>query len=136
MWVLKLAAACAACAVKLPACRPPTPTPTPRPFQPKPFQSQSQSQVNTQPSPHPPFAAGAVKITPAHDPNDFRTGKRPNLEFINILDDSGCIGSNGTGPFAGQPRFQARLTVADYLREKGLFRGSADNPMRLGLCSR
>lgn len=50
--------------------------------------------------------AGAVKITPAHDPNDFLTGKRHNLEFINVLDDTGCINGNGTGQFAGQPRFQ------------------------------
>jgi valyl-tRNA synthetase len=52
------------------------------------------------------------------------------------LDDDGNINSNSTGPFAGQPRFQARVTVVDYLREKGLFRGVDDNPMRLGLCSR
>ena len=82
------------------------------------------------------FGTGAVKITPAHDPNDFATGKRHNLEFINILDDNGCINTNGTGEFAGQPRFTARLMVADYLKAKGLYRGVADNPMRLGLCSR
>lgn len=84
----------------------------------------------------PSFGTGAVKITPAHDPNDFATGKRHNLEFINILDDNGNINSNGTGPFAGQPRFKTRVTVVEYLKEKGLFRGAADNPMRLGICSR
>ena len=84
----------------------------------------------------PEFGTGAVKITPAHDPNDFATGKRHNLEFINILDDDGCLNGNGTGEFAGQPRFKARLTVAEYLKEQGLFRGVVDNPMRLGLCSR
>jgi valyl-tRNA synthetase len=82
------------------------------------------------------FGTGAVKITPAHDPNDFATGKRHNLEFINILDDNGCLNSNGTGQFAGQRRFDARVTVVDHLREIGLFRGVEDNPMRLGLCSR
>ena len=82
------------------------------------------------------FGTGAVKITPAHDPNDFATGKRHGLEFINILDDTGCINGNGTGQFAGQTRFQARVTVVDFLRDQGLFRGSVDNPMRLGLCSR
>jgi valyl-tRNA synthetase len=46
-----------------------------------------------------------VKITPAHDPNDFMVGKRHNLEFINILDDNGSINDNG-GQFAGQPRFK------------------------------
>jgi valyl-tRNA synthetase len=50
--------------------------------------------------------AGAVKITPAHDPNDFATGKRHNLEFINVFDDNGNLNSNGTGEFAGQPRFK------------------------------
>jgi len=84
----------------------------------------------------PTFGTGAVKITPAHDPNDFMTGKRHKLEFINILDDNGCVNSNETGQFAGQPRFQARITVVDYLKEKGLFRGLEDNPMRLGICSR
>jgi valyl-tRNA synthetase len=49
--------------------------------------------------------AGAVKITPAHDPNDFLVGKRHNLEFINILDDDGNINDNG-GQFKGEPRFK------------------------------
>lgn len=48
-----------------------------------------------------------MKITPAHDPNDFQTGKRHNLEFINVFDDNGNINGNGTGQFAGQPRFKA-----------------------------
>ncbi|GFR43813.1 hypothetical protein Agub_g4939 [Astrephomene gubernaculifera] len=81
------------------------------------------------------FGTGAVKVTPAHDPNDFATGKRHGLEFINIFDDNGLINAQG-GPFEGQPRFKARVTVVDMLREKGLFRGTSDNPMRLGLCSR
>jgi len=84
----------------------------------------------------PEFGTGAVKITPAHDPNDFATGKRHNLEFINILDDNGCLNANGTGQFAGQRRFDARVTVVEHLKEIGLFRGVEDNPMRLGLCSR
>jgi hypothetical protein len=199
------------------------------------------------------FGTGAVKITPAHDPNDFmvggprgvegvgawcnlgsgswapgahasscsrrlmrtpppahaascsrrllrtprqppssspplpQVGKRHNLEFINILDDNGSINVHG-GPFAGQPRFkvrarraprctppppptpaspaalrpallraqpltshtlhpltltpptppprQARVTVVDFLKSKGLYRGIEDNAMRLGLSSR
>lgn len=84
----------------------------------------------------PEFGTGAVKITPAHDPNDFATGKRHNLEFINILDDNGCLNSNGTGKFAGQRRFDARITVVEHLKEIGLYRGVEDNPMRLGICSR
>lgn len=54
------------------------------------------------------FGTGAVKITPAHDPNDFMVGKRHNLEFINILDDDGNINDKG-GSFKGEPRFQVRL---------------------------
>jgi valyl-tRNA synthetase len=64
-----------------------------------------------------------VKITPAHDPNDFATGKRHGLASINVFDDNGNINERG-GPFAGQPRFQARVTVVDFLRGKGLFRGT------------
>lgn len=82
------------------------------------------------------FGTGAVKITPAHDPNDFATGKRHNLAFINILDDDGNINANETGEFAGQPRFAVRRTIVEFLKSKGLFRGVEDNPMRLGICSR
>ena len=46
-------------------------------------------------------------MTPAHDPNDFTTGKRHSLEFINIFDDNGLINAQG-GPFEGQPRFKVR----------------------------
>lgn len=56
------------------------------------------------------FGTGAVKITPAHDPNDFATGKRHNLEFINILSDDGSINSIG-GQFSGQPRFKVELCM-------------------------
>lgn len=51
-----------------------------------------------------------LQVTPAHDPNDFTTGKRHNLEFINVFDDYGCINENG-GPFKGQPRFKARAAA-------------------------
>ncbi|GAX73886.1 hypothetical protein CEUSTIGMA_g1336.t1 [Chlamydomonas eustigma] len=81
------------------------------------------------------FGTGAVKVTPAHDPNDFMTGKRHNLEFINIFDDNGLINDRG-GSFKGQPRFKTRIEIVEFLRSKDLFRGTADNAMRLGLCSR
>ena len=54
------------------------------------------------------FGTGAVKITPAHDPNDFATGKRHSLEFINIMTNDGAINDRG-GHFAGQPRFKVWL---------------------------
>ncbi|KAM7250274.1 hypothetical protein ACFE04_022157 [Oxalis oulophora] len=84
----------------------------------------------------PNFGTGAVKITPAHDPNDFEVGKRHNLEFINVFTDDGKINSNGGPEFEGMPRFQAREALNDALKRKGLHRGDADNVMRLGLCSR
>ncbi|KAL6782093.1 TSV2 [Auxenochlorella protothecoides x Auxenochlorella symbiontica] len=82
------------------------------------------------------FGTGAVKITPAHDPNDFATGKRHGLEFVNVLDDDGRMNGDGTGEFAGMPRFAARVAIVDWLKARGLFRGAAPNPMRLGVCSR
>ncbi|CAO2829524.1 unnamed protein product [Amaranthus hypochondriacus] len=84
----------------------------------------------------PNFGTGAVKITPAHDPNDFEVGKRHKLEFINIFTDDGNINSNGGPDFAGMPRFKARVAVTKALEEKGLYRGAKDNEMRLGICSR
>ena len=81
------------------------------------------------------FGTGAVKITPAHDPNDFATGKRHGLEFISIFSEEGRINAAGA-PFEGQPRFDARTAITAALEAKSLLRGKADNPMRLGLCSR
>ncbi|XP_039003140.1 valine--tRNA ligase, mitochondrial 1-like [Hibiscus syriacus] len=85
---------------------------------------------------NPSFGTGAVKITPAHDPNDFEVGKRHNLEFINIFTDDGKINSSGGAEFAGMPRFKAREAVIDALQKKKLYRGAQNNEMRLGLCSR
>ena len=82
------------------------------------------------------FGTGAVKITPAHDPNDFATGKRHGLHFINIFTEDGRINETGGAPFTGLLRFEARTAVVAALQAKGLLRGTADNPMRLGLCSR
>lgn len=84
----------------------------------------------------PNFGTGAVKITPAHDPNDFEVGKRHNLEFINIFTDDGKINSNGGSEFEGMPRFKAREAVTAALQKKGLYRGAKNNEMRLGVCSR
>jgi valyl-tRNA synthetase len=81
------------------------------------------------------FGTGAVKITPAHDPKDFGCGQRNNLPFINIMTDDGLINENG-GPFAGQKRFDARYAVLQALKDAGLYRGEAPNPMSIGTCSR
>ena len=83
----------------------------------------------------PAFGTGAVKVTPAHDPNDFATGERHRLERINILNEDGTINSNG-GPFAGQDRFAARKAVLAALMEKGLRRGEKTHRHAVGHCQR
>jgi len=66
----------------------------------------------------PAFGTGAVKVTPAHDPNDFATGERHGLAKINILTEDGTINGNG-GPFAGLDRFAARKAVLAALPATG-----------------
>ncbi len=83
----------------------------------------------------PAFGTGAVKVTPAHDPNDFATGERHGLERINILTETGLINENG-GPFAGQERFAARKAVLAALAEKGLRRGEKTHRHAVGHCQR
>jgi len=83
----------------------------------------------------PAFGTGAVKVTPAHDPNDFATGERHGLEKINILTEDGMINANG-GPFAGQDRLAARKAVLAALGEKGLRRGEKTHRHAVGHCQR
>ncbi len=66
----------------------------------------------------PSFGTGCVKVTPAHDPNDFEMGVRHNLPFINILNKDGSLNENG-GDFAGQDRFDARKNVVAALDQIG-----------------
>jgi valyl-tRNA synthetase len=61
---------------------------------------------------------GAVKITPAHDPNDFVTGKRHGLQVINIFTELGTINEAGGAIFAGMQRFEARVAIVAALTEK------------------
>jgi valyl-tRNA synthetase len=65
----------------------------------------------------PSFGSGAVKVTPAHDPNDFEIGQRHSLPSITIMDDHGVITAHG--PFLGLDRFEARPAVVAALREEG-----------------
>ncbi len=65
------------------------------------------------------FGTGVVKITPAHDPNDFEVGKRHNLEEINILNDDATINKNG-GKFEGMDRYECRDAIVKELDEMGL----------------
>ncbi|MCI0686503.1 MAG: valine--tRNA ligase [Sporichthyaceae bacterium] len=65
----------------------------------------------------PSFGTGAVKVTPAHDPNDFEIGRRHNLPSVTVLDERGIITAHG--PFQGLDRFEARPAVVAALREDG-----------------
>ncbi|MFD5072382.1 valine--tRNA ligase [Streptomyces sp. NPDC058369] len=65
----------------------------------------------------PEFGTGAVKVTPAHDPNDFAIGQRHNLESIEVLDERGVITTHG--PFQGLDRFEARSAIVAALRTEG-----------------
>ena len=83
----------------------------------------------------PEFGTGAVKITPAHDFNDFNRGKTHNLESISILNDDGTLNANG-GPFAGMKRFDVRYKVIEALKEKGLYVKWENNPMKVPQCAK
>ncbi len=65
------------------------------------------------------FGTGVVKITPAHDPNDFEVGKRHNLPVINIMNDDATINENG-GKYAGMDRYEARKAIVEELDRQGL----------------
>lgn len=81
------------------------------------------------------FGTGAVKITPAHDPNDYDVGKRHNLPFITIFDDDGNI-IGDYGKFTGMKRFHCRKEILISLKELGLYRDTVNNPMVVPICSR
>ena len=83
------------------------------------------------------FGTGAVKITPAHDFEDYEKGVRHNLEFINILTDDGLI-VEGYGKFSGMKRFDARFAIRAELKELGLIveEKPKSNPMKVPICSR
>lgn len=66
----------------------------------------------------PNFGTGCVKVTPAHDPNDFQMGQRHELPMINIMNQDGSLNENA-GPFAGQDRFVARKNLIQFLKDKG-----------------
>ncbi|CZT55341.1 Valine--tRNA ligase [Eubacteriaceae bacterium CHKCI005] len=64
------------------------------------------------------FGTGVVKITPAHDPNDFEVGLRHNLPVINVMDETGVINEQG-GQYAGMDRYEARKLIVKHLEEQG-----------------
>lgn len=81
------------------------------------------------------FGTGAVKITPAHDPNDFELGKRHGLAEINVMTDDARMNSNGGG-YAGLDRFGARKKIVEDLKAQGLLVKTAEHTVPLGLCER
>ncbi len=83
----------------------------------------------------PQFGSGAVKVTPAHDPNDFQIGLRHNLAQINVMDDQARINENG-GPYAGLDRYESREKVLRDLEERGLLAGIKDHAHAIGKCDR
>ena len=83
----------------------------------------------------PDFGTGAVKVTPAHDPNDYDIGKRHNLPSINILNLNGTINAEG-GPFAGMDRQNARVAIVSQLDQQGLLVRVEDHVHSVGHCSR
>ena len=77
------------------------------------------------------FGTGVVKITPAHDPNDFEVGKRHDLPIINILNDDATINKNG-GEFEGMDRYEARKVIVSKLDEMGLLVRIEDHEHNVG----
>ncbi|ORX39758.1 valine-tRNA ligase [Kockovaella imperatae] len=81
------------------------------------------------------FGTGAVKITPAHDPNDFECGMRNNLEFISLMNDDGTYNENA-GEYKGMRRMHVRNAIIKRLKEEGMFVEQKDNEMAIPICSR
>jgi valyl-tRNA synthetase len=83
----------------------------------------------------PEFGTGAVKVTPAHDPNDFQAGLRHQLPQIEVMDENARMNQNA-GPYAGLDRYAARKRVLEDLREQGFLVGEKDYTIALGKCDR
>ena len=81
------------------------------------------------------FGTGAVKMTPAHDPNDFEVGLRHNLETIRVLDDNGVVNANG-GKYEGMDRYEARKAVVADLEALGLMEKIEPYSHNVGTCYR
>ncbi|MDD4980604.1 MAG: valine--tRNA ligase [Candidatus Omnitrophica bacterium] len=81
------------------------------------------------------FGTGAVKVTPAHDPNDYALGKKYNLEFINIMYPDGRLNDNA-GDYKDMDRFEAREVILEDLKEKGLLEKIQPHQLSSGHCYR
>ena len=82
------------------------------------------------------FGTGMVKITPAHDPNDWEVGKRNNLEVINLLNPDGTLNENCPEKYRGMSCQQARKLIIEDLKELGLFKGEEKIKHSVGHCYR
>jgi len=81
------------------------------------------------------FGTGAVKVTPAHDPNDYALGKIHNLEFINVMYPDGKMNENA-GEYKDMDRFEAREVILEDLKEKGLLEKIEPHQLSAGHCYR
>jgi valyl-tRNA synthetase len=84
---------------------------------------------------NPEFGTGAVKVTPAHDPNDFQAGLRHNLPQIDVMDEHAHMNENA-GPYAGLSRHAARERVLEDLRAQNFLVGEKDYTIAIGKCDR
>ena len=83
----------------------------------------------------PEFGTGCVKITPAHDPNDFEAGKRHNLPIIQVIGQDAKM-TAAAGPYAGLDRYEARKRIVEDLEAQGLLVGIQDHTLSIGKCQR
>jgi valyl-tRNA synthetase len=83
----------------------------------------------------PEFGTGAVKVTPAHDPNDFEAGKRHNLPQIDVMDEHAHMNANA-GMYVGLDRYEARKRVLADLQKQGFLTGEKEHTLALGKCDR
>ncbi len=81
------------------------------------------------------FGTGAVKVTPAHDPNDYVLGKKHRLEFVNVIYPDGRMNKNA-GDYQGMDRFEAREVIIEDLKEKGLLEKIEPHKLSAGHCYR
>jgi len=82
------------------------------------------------------FGTGAVKVTPAHDPNDFEIGNRHNLERINVMHEDGSINNNAPKKYRGMDRFECRKVVVEDLKTEGFFIKQDPHQHSVGHCYR
>jgi len=81
------------------------------------------------------FGTGVVKVTPAHDPNDFAIGERHELPVVTVIDEDGRM-NDAAGPFAGKDRFVARKELVEELKVKGLLADVKEHIHAVGHCQR